>query len=258
MNHKAKIIIVGVLGVLFIGSMVSLNKKPSLGAFVESAATFKLSKQSSIESAGEVSTEFSKDEPKVTLKKWNGEIALNIKYKENGKLGKATKNQEKIEWKSAKQELHAYELPAGVGMEDGGVEIEVVLNEKPTTNVFCYEITTNQNLNWYKQLPLWQEQGLLVPTATCTDTDCDTDGDGEFDSFRPLNVVNSFAVYYGKSNHKIGSLNYATGKAFHRYRIQATDADGNQVWGDTTYNSGELCDIISTDWLETAKYPVKL
>lgn len=201
---------------------------------------------------GESKVEMLKDYPKVIFSRWGGEVQMGVEYKKVTANAQKLQSSNEVKWGVGNEVVYAYKI------DDENFEIEIELKAKPNHNDFCYEITSNQNLNWYKQFPLWQEQGLLAPTATCTDTDCDTDGDGEFDIYRSTNVVNSFAVYYGKSNHKIGSLNYATGKAFHRYRIQATDADGNQVWGDTTYDSGELCDIIPIDWLETAKYPVKL
>lgn len=242
----------------------TLEVTPRLGAiekpskFTAKADRFETPLLSTLPESGESKAEVMKAEPKVVLKKWNGEVALGVKYNGLNVSGAVNKDTDVMEWKGAKQEMHAYPLDAKEGMEDGGFEIEIVLNEKPATNVFCYSIESNQNLNWYKQLPLWKEWGLSAPTGTCNDTECDTDGDGEMDSFRPINVVNSFAVYYGKSNHKIGDLNYSTGKAFHRFRVQAVDINGDRIWGDSIYENGQVCDIISMDWLETAKYPVTL
>ena len=203
-----------------------------------------------VSDAGESKIELVKSRPEMRMKKWNGEVDLGVSYAQVKGAGNRPFLSNKMEWKDAKEEVHAYPV-------DDGFEFEIVLNEKPATNVFCFVYTGVENLAFYKQLPLWQEQGLLAPILTCTDTDCDTDGDGEFDSHRPENIVNSFSVYYNKSNHKIGSLNYATGKAFHRFRIEATDANGNKIFGDSEYKDEEMCDTISADWLNNATYPVK-
>jgi hypothetical protein len=38
------------------------------------------------------------------------------------------------------QEMHAYPLQSKEGSEDGGFEIEIILQEKPATNVFAFPI----------------------------------------------------------------------------------------------------------------------
>ena len=108
---------------------------------------------------GRAKTKFksSKDEPKVVFSKWDGEVSLGVKYAKVKGAGEP--NGDKIEWKDEKEEVHAYPLPAGEGMEDGGFEIEVVLKEKPNTNKFDFEIVgtrcqpffTNQNFHRIKQ-----------------------------------------------------------------------------------------------------------
>jgi len=222
--------------------------------YTDKGASLEIAEISTLPDAGEVKTILAKNEPKVTLEKWNGEVALGVRYaglpqNTNGARALLTN---RVEWKGAKEEMHAYPLEKGEGMEDGGMIFEVVLLMKPDTNRFCYVLDGVDNLEFYKQLPLWQEEGLDAPTAECTDTDCNG-------THRDENVVNSYAVYHStKANHRIGDLNYATGKAFHRYRAQATDANGDQVWGDSEYLNGEMCDIIPQSWLDNANYPVKI
>jgi hypothetical protein len=157
------------------------------------------------------------------------------------------------------------------------VEIGLILNERPGTNTFAWDIDT-ENYNWYKQPPLTEE---------------------EIDkgAFRPENVINSFAVYhkalknranlkidtsrlsleqqdemvlsgeyYKKENPETGEMemfkygiNYQTGKAFHRYRAQATDSNGNTTWAeDTNIVNGQIVDTFPDDWLDKAVYPVKI
>ena len=229
--------------------------------YTDKGASLEIAEISTLPDAGEVKTILSKDEPKVTLEKWNGEVALGVRYVglPQNTSGSRALLTNRMEWKGAKEEMHAYPLEKGEGMEDGGFIYELVLIEKPDTNRFCFLYDGVENLEFFKQLPLWQEQGLEAPIATCTDTDCDSDGDGEFDIHRPENVVNSYAIYHStKANHRRGQTNYATGKFAHRYRPQATDANGIQTWGDTEYSNGEMCDIIPQDWLNNAAYPVKL
>lgn len=87
-----------------------------------------------------------------------------------------------------------YPLPAGEGMEDGGFEIEIVLDEAPARNVFEFDIEGADELDFFYQPPLTDEEVA----------------DG---AVRPENVVGSYAVYHkSKANYRVGDTNYATGK----------------------------------------------
>lgn len=174
---------------------------------------------------------------------WKGEQGLTIKYD----LGETTVS-ERVKDKRKKE---------GYFQKKGDLfEYGILLNEVPDTNTFCYAVENAEQYDWFKQPPLNEE---FPESKTCSPTECDTNNDGELDSFRPENVVNSYAVYHKElKDHRIGGINYETGKAFHRYRPQATDSDGNTIWGDSNYVNEQICDTFDTAWLDDATYPVKI
>ena len=104
---------------------------------------------------------------------------------------------DRVEWKGDTEELHAYPLLAGEGMEDGEFEIEIYLPEVPAANVFEFQIEDAEDLDFFYQPDFTPEE--LAEGA-----------------FRPENVVGSYAVNHKtKAKHRVGDTNYATGKAFH-------------------------------------------
>ena len=79
---------------------------------------------------------------------------------------------------------------------------------------------------------------------------------------RPENVVGSYAVYHqtrGRVNDSAG-MEYKTGKAFHIYRPEAIDRDGNKVWCDLSISeqTGTLTVTVPQPFLDTAMYPVRV
>ena len=190
--------------------------------------------------SGVASVKLLENEPKVILGKWNDEVQLGVKYLGLNTRGSRVAFTNRIEWKEAKQELHAYPLEAKEGMEGGGFEIEIVLNEKPATNVFEFQIDGAENLDFFYQPELTQKE---------------IDRGIE----RLENIVGSYAVYHKtKNSHKIGSINYATGKAFHIYRPKVFDNNNNEIWGELGYKNGVLSIIIPQNFLDNAVYPVKI
>ena len=210
--------------------------------YTDKGDRLEIAKSSVIEAAGEVKASLNKDKPEVSLTKWGGEATLKVSY--NG-LASTTKGSrafltDRMEWKEAKKEMHAYPLAATSTMEDGGFEIEVILNEKPDTNVFDFTIENARNLDFFYQ-----------PELTAEDI-----AEG---SFRPDNVVGSYAVYHKfKANHQVGLTNYATGKAFHIYRPKAIDANGAETWAELLYVDGVLSVTVPQKFLDDAVYPVRV
>ena len=244
---RIAIVVVGVsvVGGVYIGQQ-TLGADVVVSKYEDRATEFVEEKVSTIEAAGEIAVEFKKDRPEVRLKKWNGEVNLGVRY--DGVVGTAEVVNDKVIYGKtkgllggvAKEEVHAYTLAPKEGMEDGGVEIEVVLNEKPTTNVFSFTIDGAENLDFFYQ-----------PALTQQEID-----DG---SFRPENVIGSYAVYHRiKANHILGDTNYATGKAYHIYRPKAIDANGVEAWGELSYDGGILSVIVPQKFLDDAVYPVKV
>lgn len=183
-----------------------------------------------------------KDRPEIRLKKWNGEVDLGIKYNGIEVVDSGVHGNNLMRWvnASATKEVHAYPLKPATGMEDGGFEIEVLLTEKSKSNVFEFEIEGYEDLDFFYQPELTQEeieQGVD----------------------RPENVIGSYAVYHKeKKNHIIGDTNYATGKVFHIYRPKIVDADKNEIWGQLDYVDGVLSVTVPQVFLETAIYPVRV
>src|SRR3990167_9325905 len=197
-----------------------------------------LEREGALLEEGKVKIELIKAKPEVHLHKWNSEINLGIYYDKIQKAGQKVGN--RMEWKDQKEEVHAYPLEAQEGMEDGGLEMEVLLKEKPVTNKFDFVIDGAENLAFFYQPALTQAE--IDEGAT-----------------RPENVVGSYAVYHKtKSNHRTGSTNYATGKAFHIYRPKAIDANGVETWGELSYLNGNLTVTVPQQFLDDAVYPVMI
>ena len=199
---------------------------------------------------------FSKILPEMTLGKWDDEVQMKVFYQKVNTTGvKNTANE--IEWQQGNEKVRAYPLIPTSIMENGGYEFEIELASKPTTNVFNFHISGIENLDFFYQAPLWQEKGLNAPTQDCTDTKCTILGT----SYRPENVVGSYAVYHKtKSNHKIGDKNYKVGKAFHIYRPKAIDVNGVEIWADLNINEtqGILKVTVPQKFLDEAVYPVRV
>jgi len=199
--------------------------------------TLEVEMLASMVDSGVATVEFTKAEPELRLKKWDAEINLGVRC--NAVVSApAIVEDSKVKWVEAEQELHAYPLIAGKGMEDGGLEIELFLKSSPPTNVFAFPLTDWEDLGFWYQAPL-------------------TDKEKAEGHSRPENVEGSFAVYHKtKRHHKVGATNYATGKAFHIYRPKVIDALGVETWGELSYADGVLSVTVPQAFLDAATYPV--
>ncbi len=209
--------------------------------YTSTQTTFEVAKQSVTENAGENKVVVSKASPEVTFSKWDSEADFSVKYTDLQGEGSRPFFSDRIEWGSGSKEVHAYPLEASESVgEDGGFEIEVVLNEAPESNVFSFEINGAEEFDFFYQ-PALTEQEII---------------DG---ASRPDNVIGSYAVYH-KTNkdHVTGSTNYATGKAYHIYRPKAIDANNIETWGELNIENGILTVTIPTEYLADAEYPVKV
>ena len=210
--------------------------------YTDKGASLEIAEISTLPDAGEVKTILAKNEPKVTLEKWNGEVALGVRYVglPQNTSGSRALLTNRMEWKGAKEEMHAYPLEKGEGGEDGFFEIEIVLNEKPAKNTFDFAIEGAGSLDFFYQPELTPEE--IDEGAS-----------------RPENVIGSYAVYHKtKANHRVGSTNYATGKAFHIFRPKAIDALGAEQWAELSYVNGVLSVTVPQKFLDEAVYPVRV
>lgn len=119
-------------------------------------------------------------------------------------------------------------------------EWEILLDEKPPTNVLTYEIES-KNFDFFYQ-PKLTEQEIA-------------DGHSQPDS-----VVGSYAAYHSSkcNNFRYADRqeNYGTGKAFHIYRPKVYDAHSKEAWCELDISHGELSVTVPQEFLNSAACPV--
>lgn len=178
--------------------------------------------------------------PQAKIMRWDNEVNFSLRWKNNSPNEPLTNTRtNRVEYKVGKQTFRAYELdPSELG-EDGGIEIELQLDEKPESNVFEFTLET-KGLRFSYQPPLTQQE--------ISDN-----------KIRPENVVGSYAAYHEtKSNNTVGGKHYRAGKAFHIYRPKIKDKNGNWTWGELNLDSEKKLLTVTVDesFLAGAVYPV--
>ena len=164
---------------------------------------------------------------------WKGEQGIKVKVD----LGEPTISERLAD--KRKKEV----ITETVDFGDGGFKVDILLNEKPDTNIFCYQIEGAENYDFFYQPPLTAEE--IAEGAE-----------------RPEDIVGSYAVYHKTlKDHQLGKENYATGKVMHIPRPQVwsmSDVD-TKVWADMTYTDNEeLCVTVPQEFLDKAEYPVRV
>ncbi len=163
---------------------------------------------------------------------WKDQPAIKVVY-DMGKPTLAEKFKDK-----RKKEV----VTEAVNFGDGGFKVDILLDEKPNTNVFCYAVQGAENYDFFYQPPLTEQE--IAEGAS-----------------RPPEIDGSYAVYHKTlKNHQIGKENYATGKVMHIPRPQVwsmSDVE-TKVWADMNYDNGDLCVTVPQDFLDKAEYPVRV
>ncbi len=183
-----------------------------------------------------------KHAPKVTLEQWNGQELLGIK------VSNVSTNSNPVGITSeVDNSIGSGQTVKMQPTSDGtGFNVDIQLAFKPTSNVFSYQFSGYQDMDFYYQPPL----NIEMSSSTCTETDCGG-------MHRPENIVGSYAVYSKThANHILGQTNYETGKLFNIYRPQVTDANGNKIWAILNYSNGNLTITVPQQFLDSAKYPI--
>jgi len=246
-----KTLLVFSIGVVGIGGAV-FGADTTIDPYTVDGTNLKITKSSILPYSGVNELIVSTDKPKVTLSKWNGEVNLGVTYTDIPSNTRGTRPllDKNVYWESANKTLEAKPIETS----DGGVEVSVILNSKPSSNVFSFQLEGWQDLNFYYQAPLWQVAGLNNPTEQCGDNFCDVPG---LHTVRAENLLGSYAVYHKtRKDHIEGKTNYGTGKVFHIYRPQSCDAKNVCVWDDMNINNGVLTVTVPRDFLKNATYPV--
>ena len=182
--------------------------------------------------------------PLAKLNRWGGECFLKFVFDDSEIDTKNMRmNDGKVEWDTPTFTFRYYP-----SLE--GLEFEVILKAKPLKNSFSFSINA-QNLKFYYQKPLTEE---FNPDA-CVELSeiyARLRNGGEF--WRPENVVCSYAVYHASKRDN----QYQTGKAFHIYRPQLTDASGAKAWATLNIDEhlGVMIIMLPKDFLDHATYPV--
>ena len=149
--------------------------------------------------------------------------------------------------------VNSYDLPAKAGMEQGGKEVEFVLDKKPAINVVTVPIeVTNLRLLYQPALTEeFEEADCEIWTATHVKTK------SGLECLRPENVVGSYAAYHDSKRDN----EYKTGKAFHIYRPQLIDAEGKKAWAEFNRDAEttrKLIIMLPQKFLDEAVYPVTI
>jgi len=219
------------------GSAVAADQQ--IDPYIEKGATYE------VQIEGET-VEIAKARPEVKLNRWGGEEVLTVK--KSGAYGQAKRGwfSRQQRWDKGNESVIVEPLKKGEGIaqaDTGGEEgfkIDILLDAKPNTNVFTLEMEGWEDLDFWYQPPLTQDQIDQGQT-------------------RPENVIGSYAVYHKtKRNHIEGQQNYYVGKLFHIYRPKVLDANSNWVWGELGYASGMLSVTVPQDFLDSATYPVRV
>ena len=171
--------------------------------------------------------------PQQKIMRWDNECNVSIRLQDFNEYS-VYQEKEKIIFGNEKQEVHIYSITE----EEGGQEFEVILNEKPKSNVIQFSLV-DKDIEYLYQPEL---------------TEKEIEGGAE----RPENIIGSYAVY-AKSNkvNYVGGKEYKCGKVGHIYRPKITDSAGAEVWGELHIENGILSVTIPQEFLDKAVYPVR-
>jgi len=138
--------------------------------------------------------------------------------------------------------------------ENGGLEFEIILKKKPSSNEIKYSYTS-KNLRFYYQPEISDEVAQEeLDKLHSIDSTAYTDWTLEDvkRKMRPEKVVGSYAAYHVSKKDD----EYRTGKAFHIYRPHVVDRAGNFTYADLRIGRGYVYITIPQEFLDNALYPI--
>lgn len=175
--------------------------------------------------------------PQVKHQRWDNECNVSIRLKDFDGFSVATET-DKVKLITPKKEVHFYETGITEENPENAYEFEVILKEKPKTNVLEFTLQ-DKDVEYFYQPEL-------------------TEKEIEDGASRPENVVGSYAVYAKeqKTNY-VGGKEYKCGKVGHIFRPRIEDANGDWTWGELHIENGILSVTIPQEFLDKAVYPVR-
>jgi len=213
--------------------------------------------------------------PSITLDKWSDNSSLTVWWSQGSTLGNwetetnGQNNITKLTWIGDAVDVQFYTKPQDRQVtwqytdsegqktktttqdSEGGVEYAIKLKQHPGGSLIQLPFSS-QNLSF-------EHQGELHPDHPTWSSD-ETFPDGVANTFRPPNVVNSYAIYHADEidGYAPVSAERQTGKAFHLYRPLVWDAEGSSVYADLNVNAvNSFIEIsIPISFLDSATYPV--
>src|SRR3990167_8779418 len=143
------------IGLLLIGLGWLFRPEPPFGGLTtlsgstDTGTKYEIVIDETIPNEKQGKVEIIKSRPEMRFQKWDGEVDMGVTY---GKLGNkvSTIEGDKVMWKDAKEEVHAYQV------DENNFEIDIILKEKPVTNVFEFQIDGAEDLNFFYQPALTQ------------------------------------------------------------------------------------------------------
>ena len=187
--------------------------------------------------------------PNIEMKRWN---EVWFKIKTDSLLEGVPLEDRELEFSDNKIKFKTPEMEFEMEDFEDSYKFIWTLNEKPDSRMVCFNIES-EGLDFYYQPPLDEEMaGQDCWTATCTAMEC-------CDSYRPENIVGSYAVYHstkGGMNDSAG-MEYKVGKFGHIYRPHIYDSEGKECWGNLHIENGIYSVEIPQDFLDKAIYPIR-
>lgn len=166
---------------------------------------------------------------------WKDQPGIKVKYD----LGEPTLGERLAD--KRKQEVVTEVVPFA---DSQGFKVDILLNERPATNCFTYQLEGWEQYDFYYQPALTDEE--IAEGAS-----------------RPEEIVGSYAVYHKTlKNHQLGQENYATGKFAHipyPYVWEVENATDTKHRAESfAITDGQMQVCVSADWLDKATYPVRV
>ncbi len=172
--------------------------------------------------------------PRAKMNRWGGECFIDVSYP-TSKSKAAIHADNKVKWQDDDVDVVMYPT------SEDDFEFEVILKSRPATNFILLDIDS-QGLDFFYQAKL-----TLAELA-------------EGFQQRPDNIIGSYAVYH-KTKRKFfqtvdDGAKYKCGKAFHIYRPELIDANGDRMWAEMNITGAQLRITMDDAWLDSAVYPV--